>query len=415
MATDDPTPHLERFRTYQEAVREFRPLIPRRFNLASNICRRHSDSVTRIALADIKFGGINTYTFGGLDYLSDKFASALFACTVNPNDAVAVALPPSAAWAIANLGAIKTGSVVVPLSPSTNASYLEYILEAINAKVLVLSESLFSALQGIEPKLKNRATCFVVRDLRPAQEALESQKDFWTEIDRCPSDFAAREVDIDSPIFNFLVQKNGRTFGIVHSVRSVISQLAGFEFFNEFETGAVFWVGNDWCSPFAMLGTLYPAWWYGCSIVASDMSEPGNPRRMLDECEITNTFSTGNDPSRQYAEGPSNIFPNTRLNEAYGTAETGWIMGNSTKWLQESDRPLCRVVPGRLVEILDQSGNRLPPGVVGQIAIHKSDTGLFSGYHGETYAAASNDWFLIPEYGYRTTTGEVCITGWKAE
>jgi acetyl-CoA synthetase len=414
MVTDDPTPHLERFRTYQEAVREFRWLIPQRINLASAICRRHPDAVTRIALSDIKFGGINTYTFGGLDYLSDKFASALSACNVNPNDAVAVALPPSAAWAVAHFGALKTGSVVVPLPPSLNASFLEHILEAINAKVLILNEALFRALQGTEPGLKNRATYFVVRDLRPTQEAPKSEKDFWSEIDRCPSDFAAREVDLDSPIFIFFVQRNGKTFGIVHSVRSVISQLAGFEFFNEFNTSAVFWVGDDWCSPSTVLGALYPAWWYGCSIVASGLGEQGIVRQTLDECEITNIFLAGDDSSRQ-AEGPSNIFPNTRLNEAYGTAETGWIMGYSRRWLEESDRTLCRVVPGRFVEIVDHNGNQLPPGIVGQIAVHKFDTGLFSGYQGETSEAASHDWFLIPEYGYKTTTGEVCITGRKAE
>ena len=415
MVTDDPTPHLKRFRTYQEAVREFRWLIPQRINLASAICRRHPDAVTRIALSDIKFGGINTYTFGGLDYLSDKFASALSACNVKPNDAVAVALPPSAAWAVAHFGALKTGSVVVPLPPSSNVSFIEYILGAINAKVLILNEALFSALQGTEPGLKNRATYFVVRDLRPTQEALESQKDFWSEIDRCPSDFAAREIDVDSPSFIFYVERNGKTLGIVHSVRSVISQFAGFEFFNEFDTSAVFWVGDDWCSPSAVLGALYPAWWYGCSIVASGLGERGIVRRTLDECEITNIFLAGNDSSRQQAEGPSNIFPNTRLNEAYGTAETGWLMGYSRKWLEESDRPLCRVVPGRFVEIVDHSGNELPAGIVGQIAVHKSDTGLFSGYQGETSEAASHDWFLIPEYGYKTATGEVRITGRKGE
>jgi acetyl-CoA synthetase len=413
MVTDDPTPHLERFRTYQEAVREFRWLIPRRINLASAICRRHSDSVTRIALSDIKFGGINTYTFGGLDYLSDKFASALSACNVNPNDAVAIALPPSAAWAVAHLSALKTGSVLVPLPPSSNASFVEYVLEAIDAKVLILNEALLNALQGTETGLKNRATYFVVRDLRPAQEAPESQKDFWSEIDRCPSDFAARDVDVDSPMFIFFVQRDGKTFGIVHSVRSVISQMAGFEFFNEFDTRAVFWVGDDWCSPSAILGALYPAWWYGCSIVASVLSEQAIVRQMLDECEVTNIFLAANDSSRQQAEGPSKIFPNTKLNEAYGTAETGWIMGYSRKWLEGTDRPLCRVVPGRLVEIVDHSGNELPPGIVGQIAVHKTDIGLFSGYQGETAETPSHDWFLFPEYGYKTATGEVCITGRK--
>jgi hypothetical protein len=48
--------------------------------------------------------------------------------------------------------------------------------------------------------------------------------------------------------------------------------------------------------------------------------------------------------------------------------------------------------------------------MVGQIAVHKSDMGLFSGYQGETAEAPRHHWFLIPEYGYKTTSGEVRIT-----
>src|SRR5215813_5077087 len=113
---DDPTPHLERFNTYNQAIREFRWRIPQRINLASAICRRHADSVTRIALSEIRIGGLNTYTFGGLDYLSDKFAMSLSECNINPGDHVVVALRPSAALAVAQLGALKAGGVVVPLS-----------------------------------------------------------------------------------------------------------------------------------------------------------------------------------------------------------------------------------------------------------------------------------------------------------
>src|SRR5438093_1827810 len=126
MVFADPTPHLESFASYEQASREFRWLIPQRLNIATAICRRHPDAVTRIALSDIKEGGINTYTFGGLDYLSDKFATALSESGISQGDSVAVVLPPSAALAIAHLGALKTGAVVVPLSMSSGSAPLEY-------------------------------------------------------------------------------------------------------------------------------------------------------------------------------------------------------------------------------------------------------------------------------------------------
>src|SRR5207249_439648 len=108
---NDPTPHLERFESYQEACREFRWVIPERFNIASAICRRHADAITRIALQEVKEAGINTYTFGGLDFLSDKFAMALSLSGINQGDSVAVMLPQTAALAVAHLGVLKTGAV----------------------------------------------------------------------------------------------------------------------------------------------------------------------------------------------------------------------------------------------------------------------------------------------------------------
>ena len=95
----DPTPNLKRFSSYEQACREFRCQIPQRFNIGAAICRRQPDAVTRIALHDVKKGGINTYTFGGLDFLSDKFATLLSESGVSQGDAVVVVLPASAALA----------------------------------------------------------------------------------------------------------------------------------------------------------------------------------------------------------------------------------------------------------------------------------------------------------------------------
>src|ERR1700686_356465 len=128
MDSVDPTPHLERFESYEQARREFRWKIPQRFNIAAAICRRLADAPTRIALNEVKTAGINTYTFGGLDFLSDKFATALAESGIEPGDSVATMLPQSAALAVALFGALKTGALVVPLPMSSDSVLLEHAL-----------------------------------------------------------------------------------------------------------------------------------------------------------------------------------------------------------------------------------------------------------------------------------------------
>src|SRR4029078_1085219 len=96
MEPDDPTPHLKKFQSDESASSEFHSsgfyssefhlTVPDRFNIADAICKRHADAVTRIAVLDAKPAGKNTYTYGGLDFLSDKFATVLAQCGISQGD-----------------------------------------------------------------------------------------------------------------------------------------------------------------------------------------------------------------------------------------------------------------------------------------------------------------------------------------
>jgi acetyl-CoA synthetase len=398
---DDPTPHLERFSSYDQAIREFQWRIPQRINIAAAICRRHRDAITRIALSEVRIGGVNTYTFGGLDYLSDKFATALTECKINPGDSVAIALRPSAALAVAQLGILKTGGVVVPMSPTSTPDFVDYVLQASDVKVLVLDESLITHFPLTKTRLHSDGTIFVVRDLRSTPDM--PYKDFWSEVDRCPSEFTSAETESNSPVFNFFIETKGEISGIVHSVRSIVCQLAGFEFSNEFGDNAVFWVGDDWSSPISVLSTLYPAWWYGCSIVANSSERQIPMMRLLNQSAVTNVFLPLKE--RQWRDELETVVNSTSLNEILGTPETGWIIGNSRKWVESTSGSTYRVVPGRLVDVIDDVGNALPPGIVGKIAIHKSDPGLFTAYYGELADVSLGGWSLLGMSGYKTEGG----------
>jgi acetyl-CoA synthetase len=413
----DPTPHLDRFTNYRQAVREFRWSIPERVNLAAEILRRHEDPATRIALREKKFGGANTYTFGGLDFLSDKFANALSKLDITAGSRVVVALQPSAALAIAQLGCLKTGSVVVPIAPSVSPRLIERAIDATHPKAIILEESLSLSLGNVV-RLPADITRFEVRDLRPISDGAIATKDFWSEINRCSSDFHSVDFDSELPAFIFFVERNNETVGVVHSVRSTIAQFAGFEFFNEthnrradgpptkrllLQHACVYWAGDDWSSVFSLLGVIYPAWWYGCSIVANS-DDSSLPQTVLDS-EVTDVFLTCSLQSPSLQTLPAG----TRINVAYGTAETGWVFGISKKLSEPHADPGCRVVPGRLVEIVDSKGRVLPFHETGQLAIHRSDVGLFNEYLGVSEQSSGADWFLIGKSGYKDVRGVLHI------
>jgi acetyl-CoA synthetase len=433
----DPTPHLERFESYESACRDFRWQIPEHLNIASALCRRHDDAVTRIALSERRIGGINTYTFGGLDFLSDKFATTLSESGITHGDSVAVVVRPSAALAIAHFGALKLGAVVVPLSLSSSAALLEHTFADCGARAVVVDESASEAISDIARRTPTVRSRFVVRDLRPARTSTEF-KDFWTEVDRSSSDFEAVEGNARSAAFIFYVESQGEIIGIVHSHRSAIGQLAAFEAFTYVggDGDGVFWMAGDWCAPGAALGVLYPAWWYGYSVVAGATEDCGDVR-LLEQCAVTDMFLPASltnefvEAAPQADEGaglsirtvvteamkPAEYLvssnPGVTINEVYGKPETGWVAGKCDRLFATTPGAVGRPFPGRTVEIIDDTGHTLPPRQVGRIAIHDSDPALFARYQTGTTRmedAYSGHWFLTGDFGYKNGDGELFIS-----
>jgi acetyl-CoA synthetase len=378
MAFCDPTPHLERFESYEQARREFRWKIPQRFNIGAAICQRYAAAPTRIALNEVKTAGTNTFTFGGLDFLSDKFATALIESGIEPGDSVAVILPQSAALAVALFGALKTGALVVPLPMSADSALLEHALADSVARVLVSDESIYDPAPALALNLPALETQFVVRDLGPIVPG-HDYIDFWRALDRASADFVAAETDANSAAFIFYAELGGRLTGVVHSHRSLIGRLAAFEMINNLEVNqnSVFWTSDDWSSADSTLGRILPAWWYGCSVTAGALQ---NRNGVSSFCEV------------------------------YSNPETGYLASECERWFRKQAGSAGRPAPGQSVEVIDDSGIVLPKGKSGRIAVHKSDPALFLRYNNDperTTAAITRDWFVTDDSGYKDQEGNL--------
>ncbi len=137
------------------------------FNLAT-ILRESRDAHPDKPLAHL---GDLTFTYGQVDEISGRVASALLATGLGRGDKVAVQLPNLPQFLFAYFGILKAGLVMVPLNPLLRAPEVAYHLLDSDAKVLITFE-MFAAEACRGAAQVDGVTTYVVNlpgnDQRPA-------------------------------------------------------------------------------------------------------------------------------------------------------------------------------------------------------------------------------------------------------
>jgi len=115
-----------------------------------------------------------TITFAELDRLSDAFASGLAAIGVKPGDRVALVLPNTPQFVVAELGTWKAGAVVVPLNPVYTASELQRPLANCGAEVAIVLTPFLASVRACRPhtRIRRIVATNVKEFLRPLDKVL---------------------------------------------------------------------------------------------------------------------------------------------------------------------------------------------------------------------------------------------------
>lgn len=103
----------------------------------------------------------------------------------------------------------------------------------------------------------------------------------------------------------------------------------------------------------------------------------------------------------------------TDLHEAMGMSECSTFLSGSPA----RPAPLGSAgypQPGRRIAIVDGAGTPLPPGTPGELAVHRTDPGLFLGYlnqPGETAARFRGEWFVTGDLAVQAADGSMATLG----
>ncbi|MCS7069034.1 MAG: AMP-binding protein [Meiothermus sp.] len=372
-------------------AQQFRWEVPAFYNIAeATVTQAAARCPGRVALVEPQLD--RKTTFAELEALSNRLANALQARGVQPGERVGLWMGQSLELALAHLAVYKLGAIALPLSVLFGEDALLYRLEHAGARLLIADRA---TLQALNPHL-------------PAEIGVLYQDEVLDLLQAAQPQFRTHPTKADDPaLLIYTSGTTGKPKGVLLPHRTLIGHLPGFRLFCNFpKDEAVYWSAADWAWIGGLLNVLLCAWAHAYTVVAyrTRRFDPEEALHLLHSQAVTHTFlfptalkllrqlgrvkappflqsvHSGGEPLG--AELLAWVQENLGLpvNEFYGQTEANLLVGNSYTTDPIRAGSMGLPYPGHQVEILDEAGQPLPPGAVGEIALRTPDPVAFLGY-----------------------------------
>jgi acetyl-CoA synthetase len=433
-------------RTYEQLYDEFQWSIPEFFNIGVEVCDRHAKGNTRqlaLIFAD-ESGKVEKYTFGDLMNTSNRFANMLQAMGIIKGDRFGILLSQRPETLIAHLAGFKLGLINIPLFTLFGPDALKYRLSNSEARAIIVDSDNIQKVLEILPELPHLQTIICVdkpKDISP------NIIDYNSELVKASDRFKPVITKADDPaIIIYTSGTTGPPKGALHAHRVLLGHLPGVELPHNFfpQPEDCFWTPADWAWIGGLFDVLFPSLYHGVPVVAF-RAKKFDPERALDliaKQEIRNVFfpptalkllrsirgvkekyninlrtiASGGEPLGEEILYWGRSELNLEINEFYGQTEANLLVGNCTTIMPVKPGSMGRAIPGHQVAVIDENGNPLPPGQVGEIAVKKYDPVLFLGYWQNDKATKDKfikDWMITGDTGYLDEDGYFWFGGRK--
>jgi acetyl-CoA synthetase len=328
------------------------------YNIAAD-CLRHTGVAIRV------FEGADV-TFAELDALSGRFAAWLLERGVGPGDRVAVRLSQSLEMAVAVLGVLRLGAIVVPLST-------------------VLGED------GLKHRIEDSAPSAIVEGIELADAI---------------APIAATTPDTPA-ILLYTSGTTGKPKGVLHGHRVILGHYAIDFALDGIRPGDVSYGPVDWAWGGGLfLGLLVPLA-HGIPVVAyrEPRFDPEKALAVMRACGVSvglypptvlrllrqsgvarpdglrlRCFVTGAEAVEPELLDWASAELGVTVNNAYGQTEANALIGHSSALGALDARCLGRPYPGRRIALFDEAQQPVAPGEPGQIMVATDDPVCMLGY-----------------------------------
>lgn len=409
-------------------------IAPATYNIVDEIERFAQQGDKTALIIEHGLNDVERVSYRALIDRAFQLANVFVKHGLQKGDVVIMMVPRSFEAYALYIAALKVGLVIIPSSELLRAKDIEYRLLHAEAKAIVTFEEnvhQFDGVQGLEQVL-----CFV------ANAKIDGWISIVEEANHLPTTYEGAATA--SSDLAFLAYTSGTTgnpkaamhphaWGYAH-IRTTAKQWLGVQEGDiAWATAAPGWQKWIWSPFLAVLGSGATAFVYTGKFDAKRYLElleqyevnvlcctPTEYRMMAKEpaleqfklAALRSAVSAGEPLNREVI----NVFQrqfNVTVRDGYGQTENTLLIGTL---LGMEPRPgsMGQATQGDLVAVIDDEGQVLPAGEVGDIAVHKSVPALFAGYYKEaerTTMQYRGDWYITGDRAHRDEDGYFWFEG----
>lgn len=421
-------------------VQAWRWRVPADFNLAEACCGRWArETPQAVAIRQVEADGtVRSLSYAELQRDANRLSHALRRLGVVRGERVAIVLPQRIETAVAHVALHQLGVIAMPLTTLFGPEALEFRLRHSESVLAITDEAGIEALRSLRAAVPGLHTLLAVGRAQGRGEA--DTVDWDAALAAAPEGFEREATGAADPaILIYTSGTTGAPKGALLPQRALLGNLTGFVASqNGFDLGppwglpaleeggsaasaaapaepGPFWSPADWAWTGGLMDVLLPTLFFGREVLAyRGRFDPVRAFELLQEHGVTHSFlfPTALKAMMKAVPRPRERF-NLRLrglmsageavgdavfswcrdevgvvvNEMFGQTEVNYIVGNCATPATADGRPaqgwparpgsMGRGYPGHRVAVIDDDGNVCPPGVVGDVALHRLDV------HGE--------------------------------
>ncbi len=349
-------------------------------------------------------GTFETWSFADIDMASDNLAGYLADKGYGKGDYIGIHTRMRPMTAIAHMAVCKLNAVAVTLSQFYGPQTLAHALNDCQAKCLLTTQQSWMELRAgadiLFPHLQHVLMTNSDDDTRDLYDIIVEKIPFT------PCYGGAN----DPALLMYTSGSTGMPKGILHGHRVLASYRPSIALFYNLSsegTDAVFYSPSDWAWVGGLLDMLFPAWLAGRPVVTSDarfsehqaytfmsrhrvthtflaptaikrLARCENPREVYDIS--LRVICTGGEAlasdTLQWAEQKLGVV----CNEFYGMTEVNHLIGNCAKLYPRKAGSMGTAYPGHAVFLVDDNGDEVADGTVGEIVTTADSPTRYLGY-----------------------------------